>query len=463
MMYDFLVIGGGSGGYAAARTALDYTSKIAVIDGSEELGGLCILRGCMPSKTLLYSAEVLHLAREGKTLGLDIPEIRADMKAIAARKERIIEGFASYRREALESGKFDLYRSFAHFVGKNEVELADGTRLSAKKIVVASGSRINYPPIPGLKDAPLWTSDDVLDLDFIPESVIILGGGTVGCELAQFLNRIGSHVIMIQRSEHILQGMAEDAASVVEQAFRDEGIELFTGTGVESITQVGDEIEICFTCHGKKVTRRAPFCLNALGRLPDTKPLQLEAAGVRINPHGQIVTDSFQQTTNPDIYAAGDCCSPHEIVHLAVQQGEIAAKHAFGDNVEPIHYDHLLQVIFTDPPIATAGFSEHQLKLQGREFLSASYPFNDHGKAILMEANYGFVRVIAEPERGEILGAEIVGRAAGELIHCFAIALTFEGTVFDLLRTPWYHPTLAEILTYPLEEIAEKIEERRKQ
>ncbi len=462
MMYDFIVIGGGSGGYAAARTALAYTDKIAVIDGSEELGGLCILRGCMPSKTLLYAAEILHHARHGKTLGLEIPEARANMKAVAARKRAIIEDFASYRRDALQSGKFDLYRTFANFVGNNEIQLADGTRLTGKKIVVATGSTINYPPIPGLADVPVWTSDDVLDLDFIPESVIVLGGGTVGCELAQFLNRIGSKVTLVQRSENILKGVAPDLASVVEQAFRDEGIDLFTGTAIESISRAGDGIEICFTCRGKKETIRAAHALNALGRTPDVLPLQLEAAGIRINPAGQIVTDPFMQTTNPDVYAAGDCCSPHEIVHIAVQQGELAAKHAFGQKVEPIHYDHLLQVAFTDPQIATAGFSEHELRLAGREFLSASYPFNDHGKSILMEANYGFVRVIAEPEKGEILGAEMVGRDAGELIHCFSIALTMKATVFDLLRAPWYHPTLAEILTYPLEEIAEKIEETHK-
>lgn len=457
MEYDFIVIGGGSGGYAAARAAGEFTKRVALVDGANELGGLCILRGCMPSKTLLYTAEVLHLARKGSAFGLDIPQAKPDIKAIARRKRTIIEDFASYRREGLESGDFDLYRSFSHFAGHNEIELADGTCLQGKKILIASGSRVNCPPIPGLEEARVWTSDEVLDLDFVPESVIVLGAGTVGCELAQFLRRIGSQVTVIQRSPHMLTGAAPELAEVVETAFRDEGIEIITGTAVKEIRESEGGFEVVFDCRGAEMRREARHCLNALGRRPNTHLLRLDAAGIRTTPTGHIVTDEFQQTTNPDVYAAGDCCSPHEIVHIAIQQAEIAARHALGQPVEPIHYNDLLQVIFTDPQVATAGFSEKQLQLAGREYLSASYPFNDHGKSILMEANYGFARVFADARSGEVLGAEIVGKDAGELIHCFSVALTMKATVFDLVRTPWYHPTLAEMLTYPLEEIAEKI------
>jgi pyruvate/2-oxoglutarate dehydrogenase complex dihydrolipoamide dehydrogenase (E3) component len=457
MIYDFIVIGGGSGGYAAARTALSHTSNVAIVDGAEELGGLCILRGCMPSKTLIHVADVLHHAKHGTTLGLDIPSARADMPAIAARKRRIIGEFADYRREALESGKFTLFRSTAHFTGPNEVELADGTRLRGKKFLIASGSKINLPPIPGLAEIPAWTSDDVLALDHIPESVIVLGAGSVGCELAQFLCRIGSRVTLIQRGPQIMTGIPEKVARVVEQAFTDEGLELFTATNIQHLRQHGKQVEISFLSRGETILRRATHCLNATGRRPNTGSLCLEAAGVRTQPNGHIITSTYQQTTNPDIYAAGDCCSPHEIVHIAVQQGETAAHHAFGAAVEPIHYEHLVQITFTDPQVATAGLSEDRLAAMGRPFISASYPFSDHGKSILMEANYGFVHVIADASSGEILGAEIVGRDAGELIHSIAVALTMKATVFDLLKVPWYHPTLSEIISYPLEEIAGKL------
>lgn len=462
MEYDFLVIGGGSAGYAAARTAADAGQRVAVIDGAKELGGLCILRGCMPSKTLLYAAEVLHLAQRGREFGLDIPDAKADMPAVAKRKREIIADFADYRRSGLESGAFDLYRSLCHFTDTNEVELVDGRRLRGRKIVIATGSEVNCPPIPGLDEAPVWTSDDVLNLDFVPESVLILGGGTVGCELAQFLRRIGSRVTLIQRSPHILTALADDLAEVVESAFRDEGIELITETNLIRIEAKKDSIAVTLDCRGERMTRTARHCLNALGRRPRTALLRLDTAGVRTTPSGRIATDGFQQTSNPHIYAAGDCCSPHEIVHIAIAQAEVAVKHALGHKVEPIHYDHLLQVAFTDPQIATAGFSEKQLRQTGRKFMSASYPFDDHGKSILMEAKRGFVRVFADAQSGKILGAEIAGKDAGELIHCFSVALTMQATVFDLMRAPWYHPTLAEILTYPLEEIAESIEKARR-
>jgi pyruvate/2-oxoglutarate dehydrogenase complex dihydrolipoamide dehydrogenase (E3) component len=457
MDYDLIILGGGSGGYAAARTAAASHKKVAVVDGAEELGGLCILRGCMPSKTLIYVAELLHHAQQGATFGLDIPHAMIQMKAVAARKRKIIDDFASYRRDGLGSGDFDLFRQFGHFVGHNDIELADGTHLRGKKIVVASGSKVNWPNLPGLSETPVWTSDDVLDLDFVPASVIVLGAGTVGCELAHYLQRIGSRVTLIQRSPHILTGVAPDVAQVVEAVFNREGMEVITGTAVKSVAKVGEEIEVVFDCQGQEMRRRASHCLNALGRRPHTELLRLDQAGVRTAANGQIITNDFQQTTNPDIYAAGDCCSPHEIVHIAVQQGEIAAKHALQIEVEPIHYNHLLQVVFTDPPIATAGFSEKQLQQEGRNYLGAQYSFDDHGKSILMEALDGFVRVFADAQSGEILGAEIVGKDAGELIHCFSIALTMKATVFDLMRAPWYHPTLAEILTYPIEEIADKI------
>jgi pyruvate/2-oxoglutarate dehydrogenase complex dihydrolipoamide dehydrogenase (E3) component len=189
--------------------------------------------------------------------------------------------------------------------------------------------------------------------------------------------------------------------------------------------------------------------------------LNLGAAGVATRPNGQIVTNRWQQTSASHIYAAGDCTGPAEIVHIAIQQGELAARHAAGvKTVTPVDYSLLLNVVFTDPQLATIGLLESELDARNLPYLTSSYPFNDHGKSILMDANYGYVKVIAEPKRGRILGAEIVGKDAGELIHAFSGPLAMKATVFDLLRAPWYHPTLAEIVTYPLEEIAGKITTR---
>jgi pyruvate/2-oxoglutarate dehydrogenase complex dihydrolipoamide dehydrogenase (E3) component len=456
--YDFIALGGGSAGFNAARVAASLGLKTAVVDGARELGGLCILRGCMPSKTLLYMAEVLHLARKGATFGLKIPSARADMKAMHARKRGIIAEFADYRLRALSSGKFDLIRAQARFVDARTLELSDGQRLRAKHILVGTGSKVAVPPVPGLAGTPCWTSDDVLDLDFIPKSVIVLGGGIVACELAQFLSRIGSRVTLVQRSAHILRDHSPAASAVVQRAFVDEGIELFAGT---QLTHVGADrrgFVVRFEHDGRPVTRRADHLLNALGREPNTAGLDLAAAGVRTRPDGRIAIDKWQRTSVPHIYAAGDCSGPADIVHVAIQQGELAARHAAGvAGLKPIDYTLLLNVVFTDPQLATIGRLESELTAAGIPFLAASYPFDDHGKSILMEAKYGYVKVIAEPSRGRILGAEIVGHDAGELIHCFSGPLVMRATVFDLLRAPWYHPTLAEIITYPLEEIAEKI------
>lgn len=459
--YDFIVIGGGSAGFSAARVAQSLGLKTAIVDGGKDLGGLCILRGCMPSKTLLYMAEVLHLAQKAKTFGLAIPSATPDMKAIHARKLKIIHEFANYREQQLMSGRFELHRAQAKFLDPHTLQLDNGKRLHAKKILIATGSRVAVPPVPGLAQTPAWDSDDILDLDFVPESVIVLGGGIVACELAQFLRRIGSRVTLIQRSPHILRDHSPEASSVVQQAFRDEGIELYSGTRLDQISGDAHLVAVRFTHNGESITKQARYLFNALGRVPNTSNLDLNAAGVDLNLEGRIKINGFQQTTAPHIYAGGDVCGPYDIVHLAVAQGELAARHAAGESeLKPIDHSLVLNVVFTDPQLATIGRLESELIEEKTPYLRASYPFNDHGKSILMDANYGYVKVVAEPQHGKILGAEIVGKDAGELIHCFSVPMAMGATIFDLLRAPWYHPTLAEIITYPLEEIADEIKAR---
>lgn len=456
--FDFLVIGGGSAGFNAARVAADLGKKVAIADAGPELGGLCILRGCMPSKTLLYSTDVLHLARQARALGLRIPKAGVDMKALHARKRRIIADFAAYRVKSMTSGRYTLLREAARFVDPHTVELASGTQFTADRFLIATGSRASTPPVPGLNTTPAWTSDDVLDLDFVPESVIVLGGGIVACELSQFLRRIGSRVVLVQRSPHILRDHSTEASAILQQSFRDEGIELLAGTQLQSIQGDQSQVSVTFIHQGRKLTRRARHLFNALGRSPVVDGLNLAAAGVELSETGRIRVNRWQQTTRPHIYAGGDVTGPNDIVHLAVAQGELSARHAFGvKGLKPPDPRLLLNVVFTDPALATLGYRDDELKKRRQPYLSASYPFDDHGKSILMEAHRGYVKISAEPEKGRILGVEVVGRDAGELIHCFSGPLAMNATVFDLLKAPWYHPTLAEIFTYPLEEIAEKV------
>ncbi len=456
--YDFLVLGGGSAGFNAARVARDFADRVAIVDGAPALGGLCILRGCMPSKTLLYSAEVLHLARNAAKFGLAIEGARADMAALHARKLAVIGEFAAYREKAMNSGRYAIHRASARFVDPHTVALDNGDTLTADRILVATGSRVSWPAVPGLAEAKPWISDDVLELDVLPESVIVLGGGVVACELAQLLRRLGAQVTQLQRSPHVLKEFAPAVSTVVEHAFGDEGIELLTGTVLRQVRRTADGFEVEFLHEGKTLVRRARHLLNALGREPDTAALNLAAAGVAVEPGGRIRVNEWQQTSQPHIYAGGDCTGPFEIVHTAVAQGELAARHAFGrPGLKPVDYSGLVQVVFTDPQVAVVGRSEKELAEAGVAWAAASYPFDDHGKSILMEAKHGFVKVIADRAGGRVLGAEIVGKDAGELIHIFSVAVTMRATVHDLLRAHWYHPTLAEIVTYPLEELAEQI------
>jgi pyruvate/2-oxoglutarate dehydrogenase complex dihydrolipoamide dehydrogenase (E3) component len=454
--FDYIVIGGGSGGYAAARTARETLERVAIIDHAEILGGLCILRGCMPSKTLIYSAEVLHLAQHGATFGLEIPDARIDMPALHARKLEVIKEFSDYRQEQLQSDRFTLFRNRARFVDPDTIELDDGTRLTADHFMIATGSAVSTPPVEGLSEAPCWTSDDVLELDFLPEKVIVLGGGIVACELAQFLRRVGSEVVQIQRSPHILKEFSEEASAVIEQKLRDEGIQLHTGTRLKSVQHADGVFTVTYEHEGKTVEVSAPHLMNALGRRPATDGLGLEAAGIETLRSGHIDCNSMQQTSNPRVYASGDVAGPHEIVHIAIMQGEAAARHATGRPADPVDYDTLCGVVFTDPQIGTVGLSEAQLKERGIGYLSADYPFDDHGKSILMEAKAGYVKVFAD-KAGTVLGAECVSKDAGELIHAMAVAVSLNAKVRDLMKVHWYHPTLSEIWSYPIEDIVDEL------
>ena len=411
----------------------------------------------MPSKTLIYSAELLHLAQKAKDFGLKIPIAAADMPALHQRKVDTIKEFAEYRQEQLQSDRFTLFRNHAKFVDANTIELNDGIQLTADYFMIATGSDVSVPPIQGFKDVPYWTSDDVLDLNFLPEKVIILGGGIVACELAQFLHRIGSKVIQIQRSPHILKEISPQASTVIETAFRDEGIQLYTDTSLKEISHLDNRFTVTFDHSGQTIEVEAPHLLNALGRRPATQGLSLEAAGVTIRKTGHIVCDEMQRTANPKIYACGDVAGPHEIVHIAIMQGEVAAKHATNRKTAPIHYDDLLGVVFTDPQVGIVGLTEATLKARELDYLSADYPFDDHGKSILMGAKYGYVRVFAEKKTGIVLGAECVSKDAGEIIHSMAVAVTMKASVKDLVKVHWYHPTLSEIWSYPIEDIVDQM------
>jgi pyruvate/2-oxoglutarate dehydrogenase complex dihydrolipoamide dehydrogenase (E3) component len=241
------------------------------------------------------------------------------------------------------------------------------------------------------------------------------------------------------------------------KAFRDEWIVLHTDTDLKSVEKDGDGFVVRFTQAGELHEVRAAHLFNALGRKPNSHGLGLEKAGVEIKPSGHIRVNDMQQSANPRIYAAGDVAGPHEIVHIAIMQGEVAAFHAMGGTPAPVDYDNKTGVLFTDPQIASAGISIAEAKERGIDFVPADYPFDDHGKSILMEAKYGYVKAWADRATGKVIGAECVGKDAGELIHAMAVAITLGATPADLLKVHWYHPTLSEIWSYPLEDLADEL------
>ena len=454
--FDVAIIGGGSGGYAAARCVAAAKLKTAVIEGADELGGLCILRGCMPTKALLYAAEVMHLAGHSEPWGIRA-EVNFDFTKVMARKDAQIKEFADYRTEQLTAGKFELIRAMARFTDPHTVALSNGRTLTAKHFVIATGSTVAPSPLPALNEVGYLTSDTALQLTRLPRSIIVLGGGAVALEFAQFFARFGVKVTLIQRSPHVLHEMDSDAAAVVEDVFRREGITVSTNTKLTDARRLGGLKEVFFEHHGEPNRALAEEIFFALGRIPNVAPLGLEKIGVQLE-FGRIVTNRQMQTNLPHIYAVGDCTGLHEIVHIAVQQGEVAAHNITSpEKMKAMDYRLITEVVFTDPQVASVGLTEKRAHVRNVPYLTAKHPFNDHGKSLIMEAKDGFVKLLAEPKSGEIIGGACVGPMGGELIHEIIAAMHKRMTVQELAAMPHYHPTLAEIWTYPAEELASQV------
>ncbi|MGV3658795.1 MAG: dihydrolipoyl dehydrogenase family protein [Prosthecobacter sp.] len=464
--FDFVVIGGGSAGYAAARTAHSAGLKVAVVDGAEELGGLCILRGCMPSKTLIESANRQLTIRHAEEFGLKASSQGVNVRTIRDRKRRLIADFAGYRQGQLEDGRFVLYRGFARFTDAKTLEVVprDGSasfQVTARSFCIATGSEVFAPDVPGLAKAGFWTSDDVLDADALPKKIAVLGGGAIALEMAHYLEAMGCTITMIQRNTQFLTGLDRECSDVILKAFRARGMTVHLGTHLERIGKADGGKEIEFTADGHKHQIHVDEVLLAMGRKPATRGLGLEAAGVSLHK-GKVVVNDRMQTTQPHIFAAGDVCSPLDVVHIAIQQAEIGARNAaaliHGKPVEEtMDYRMELFGVFSHPQVACVGASEGKLKSEGVPYLTANYPFDDHGKSMVMGETAGFVKMLADAKTGEILGACVVGPEATELIHEVVVAMSFRATVRQFMAIPHYHPTLSEIWTYPAEEIADQL------
>lgn len=469
--FDLIILGGGSAGYAAASGASRLGLKVAVVEGGTEVGGLCILRGCMPSKTLIESANRYLTLRRAGEFGLTTRKIGFSIDEIQARKAQWVAEFAKYRAKQLESGRFQFIRGWAGFVDPHTVEIREPggnlLRLSAETFLLATGSRRKTVELPGLVETGFWDSDAVLTASRVPRSVIILGGGATAVEFAHFYSALGTQVTIIQRGVQLLKEMDGDVAQAMEEAFRRRSVSVHCHTQLLRAERTAEGLKrVVFLQQGETCTAEAEEIVYALGREPQVTGLNLEKAGLATT-RGRLAVGPTQQTQVPHIFAAGDVAGPHEIVHIAIQQGEIAARNAArllkggqggegsASRLEEIDYRLRLFVVFSEPEIGVVGMTERELQGEGARYRVASYPFNDHGKSLIMGETEGFVKLLASEESGELIGAAVIGPRASELIHEVAVALRFRATARQLAEMPHYHPTLSEIWTYPAEELAE--------
>jgi len=452
--FDLCVVGAGSAGFAAAVTARSLGKTVALLDGNGQLGGLCILRGCMPSKTELRSAEVAHLAHTASQVGIRVGSVVPDVAAVVERKRRIIEGFADYRVDQIK--QFPLYQGAPRFTGRDEIEIGDDV-IRARKFVISTGSLIDMPDIPGLLEAGFVNSDDVLEMTQLPPSFITLGGGPTACELSQYLHRMGASVSILQRSDWVLSQEDKDVGEALGGALIRDGIDLATGATIKRVERKGARKFVVARRGHQEIVQEADEIFMALGRRPYVEDFGFEKAGIAYDGNG-VKVDEFMQTSNPDIYAAGDVTGSNELVHVAVYEGQLAARNAFAQT--PVAANHDLwraRAVFTDPQVAVAGVTERECIERGIEHAVASYPFDDLGKAISTNQTEGFAKIIAAPD-GSMLGVAIVGAEAADLIHEAIALLYFRANVSDIMEMPHLHPTLAEIMTYPAEELCERLE-----
>ncbi|HEV7178765.1 MAG TPA: FAD-dependent oxidoreductase [Candidatus Baltobacteraceae bacterium] len=453
--FDLVVVGAGSGGYAAARTARDAGARVALVDQGP-LGGLCILRGCMPSKALLASSDAANDAREMGSLGVKIAGVSVDMPFIAARKRALVKDFADYRIEGIET--FPLFMGRAQFLSPSQVQVGADVTLTAKKFIIGTGSSVAAAHVPGLIDAGYLDTDSVLEIERIPESVIVLGGGYTACELGQFLARMGSRVTMVIRSGHLLTEQDDDIGDALTAYYRAEGIDVIAHASLSRVD----------VCDGKKIVAMhagnehrelaADEIFYALGRTPNIEGLGLERANVVYHPMTGIDVDLTLRTSNPDIFAIGDVTGEFPLVHVAIYQGEIAARNAVTAASEEADYRVVTaHTVFSDPQVAVVGANEKRLNRDGVRYVRGRYDFAEHGKAMCLNKTKGFVKMLADSADGTILGAAVIGPQASELIHEVIVAMTYFSTVEQFMRIPHLHPTLSEIWTYPAEECAAQI------
>lgn len=450
--FDVMVIGAGSAGRYGAKAAAKLGAKVGLVE-TGPFGGLCILQGCMPTKAYLRSSELIGLLRKapevgiypGAPVGIRFDQIkRRKDKLIAEMADDAYQGVIRHPNIALLSGS-------ARFLSSKEV-LIGAQRYSAGRFLIATGSFPLIPPIPNLAEAGYLTSDNLLGLESLPESMVIIGGGVEGIEFGQFLARMGVKVSLLQRSDRILSHEDEDVSAGLAETLRRDGIDLWTGVREVAVERERQGEWISFEANEQVRKVSAQEILITTGRAGRVEGLDLTAAGVETYPLGIRVND-YLQTSNPDIYAAGDVTGLNLVVNLATYQGEVAGVNLVKGPVRKADYRIIPRAVFSDPEFARVGLSERDAREQGLAVQVGKFPFSDLGKAIVTDRTEGFIKIVAGRARGEILGAQIFGAEASNLIHQAAVAMRARMTLSEYAEISHIHPSLAEIMLYLVDDM----------
>ena len=457
--YDVIVLGGGSAGTSAARAANQAGARTAVINDGE-LGGLCILRGCMPTKAMLASAHVAREVTRTEPFGVRL-QGRAvpDFARIMARKNTQVARFQRAKIASVESQDYEVIFGRASFAPGGGVAVG-GKVITARRYVIATGSVPAVPPVPGIDHVPFLTSDDVMRLEEPPASLVVLGSGPVGLELAQFFARIGTRVLLVGRSP-LLARYDPDCGAELTRVFEQEpGLDLAVPAKVDAVRRDGSGLALRIESGGGAREHRVEALLVATGRRAALDDLRLENVGLEPRS-GRLQHDASMRTANPDIFVAGDGTGEYQVLHLANQEGTVAGYNAAGVSPERLmDYRLKMFVIFTDPPFAHVGLTIAEVakaQAQGRRIVVSKVRFPETGRAITMEVEHGLWKLIADQETCEFLGSAILGPRADDLIHLISQMMYFRGTGHDISRLPWYHPTLSEVMINLGRDLADRV------
>jgi pyruvate/2-oxoglutarate dehydrogenase complex dihydrolipoamide dehydrogenase (E3) component len=443
--YDAIVIGAGQAGPALCARLDGEGLKTALIE-RKLLGGTCVNVGCIPTKTLVASAHAAHMARRGAEYGFAAGEVRVDMKAVKARKDGVVrkssEGLAGWIG-GMKNVK--LLRGHARFSGPRRIEL-DGRALEAERIFINVGGRALVPEIPGVKDVPYLTNTSMMEVDFVPEHLLIVGGSYIGLEFAQAYRRFGSRVTVIEKLPKLLPREDDDVAAEIAAILGREGIEIRTGAECMALSRKGDRIRIGLQCHGGEPVAEGSHVLLAVGRLPNTHDLGLDKAGIEVDPRGYIKVDDQCRTNVEGVWALGDANGRGAFTHTSWNDYEIVAANLFDRDPRRISDRIPAYALFIDPPLGRAGMNEAEGRASGKRVLSAKMPMTRVGRAREAGETQGFMKVLADADSKQILGAALLGLNADEIVHSLLDLMYAKKPYTTMQRAVHIHPTVSELL-----------------